>query len=165
MMGNTEYGTLDTAAFVEEIAALIAPDIHPLSSLANIAAHIYSGMDDILWAGFYLLHHDMLVLGPFQGTVACTRIAPSRGVCGAAFSQSKSLLVPDVHAFPGHIACDARSRSELVVPLCHAGKPVGVLDLDSESLSRFTDADLARMEAVAHCVEQHLDFAGLSFHI
>lgn len=102
-----------------------------------------------------------LVLGPFQGKVACVHITPGRGVCGAAVAQDTTQLVPDVHAFPGHIACDSASRSEVVVPLHAKGCVIGVLDVDSPQLARFSAEDAAGFEAVAHAIEQHCDFAEL----
>ena len=112
-----------------------------LANLANTSALIFQALPDLNCAGFYLLRGDELVLGPFQGKPACVRIAPGRGVCGAAVAQRRSLVVADVHAFPGHIACDAASRAELVVPMMLAGPVIGVLDLDSPSPGRFDDTD------------------------
>ena len=113
-----------------------------ITDLANTSALIYSEIEGLNWAGFYILEDEMLVLGPFQGKPACTTIALDRGVCGAAARERKVLVVPDVHEFPGHIACDAASRSELVVPMVAAdGRLLGVLDVDSPRKGRFTDAD------------------------
>ena len=134
----------------KQLAELLDPSDEPMTNLANAAAFLNGWMDDLNWIGFYLLRGDTLVLGPFQGRIACTRIAPGRGVCGAAFSENRVLRVPDVHEFPGHIACDPLSRSELVLPLCGAdGTPFGVLDLDSESLNRFSEADEALLTKAA----------------
>ena len=123
-----------------------------LANLANLAALVYERMDGLNWAGFYLLRGGELVLGPFQGRPACVRIAVGKGVCGTAVATRASQRVADVHAFPGHIACDPRSRSELVVPIVVDGAVVGVLDLDSDRPARFDAADQAGVEAlVAAC--------------
>ena len=134
--------------FIRKMEALLSGEADPLATLANAASFLYTELAEVSWAGFYLLRDGALVLGPFQGRPACTRIAPGRGVCGTALVKNETLLVPDVHAFPGHIACDSASASELVVPLrMPGGAPFGVLDLDSPIRGRFTEAD-------AHCAEQ-----------
>lgn len=121
-----------------------------IANAANLSALIYHGLPELNWAGFYLLREGgELVLGPFQGKPACIRIPLGRGVCGTAAERRESVLVPDVHAFPGHIACDAASRSELVVPLLRDGKVLGVLDLDSPLPGRFDAEDQAGIEALA----------------
>ena len=117
---------------------------------------INGAMDGLNWAGFYLLEGETLVLGPFQGKPACIEIPIARGVCGAAVREDRSQLGPDVHAFRGHIACDSASRSELVVPLHQHGAVIGVLDLDSPQLSRFTEADRDGMERLAHVLERNV---------
>jgi GAF domain-containing protein len=110
---------------------------------------LYHALPDVNWAGFYFVRGDELVLGPFQGNTACTRIAPGRGVCGAAWDQRETVVVPDVHAFPGHIACDAASNAEIVVPLIAPdGAVVGVLDVDSPALDRFDGHDRLLLEAI-----------------
>ena len=120
-----------------------------VANMANVAAVLFHGLPDINWAGFYRIVEGELVLGPFQGKAACIRIAMGKGVCGAAAASGATRLVEDVHAFPGHIACDAASRSELVVPLIRHGRVFGVIDLDSPTPARF-DADDARgCEALA----------------
>jgi L-methionine (R)-S-oxide reductase len=115
---------------------------------ANLAALIFHSLPDLNWAGFYWLKGDVLVLGPFQGKPACVRIALGKGVCGTAASERRTIVVPDVNAFPGHIACDAASRSELVVPIIRGDRVLGVLDLDSPKPSRFDDADAGGLEAL-----------------
>jgi L-methionine (R)-S-oxide reductase len=121
-----------------------------IANAANLSALIYHGLPELNWAGFYLLRGEgELVLGPFQGKPACIRIPLGRGVCGTAAERRESVLVADVHAFPGHIACDAASRSELVVPLVRDGKVLGVLDLDSPLPNRFDAEDQAGIEALA----------------
>jgi len=120
-----------------QIAGLLAGENDVTANLANAAAAIYHALPDLNWAGFYLSRGSELVLGPFQGRPACVRIPIGRGVCGAAAERRQSVLVPDVHEFPGHIACDSISRSELVVPLIRGDTLIGVLDLDSPRLARF----------------------------
>lgn len=150
---------------VDDLRALIAGVSHPLVNLANAAALIYGRMPDVNWAGFYLLDRGMLRLAPFGGKPACTDIAPERGVCGAAFSRGETLVVPDVHAFPGHIACDAASRSEIVVPLRPNGRVVGVLDLDSPKLNRFTEDDRALLEQIVALLEEGCDWSRLGYDL
>jgi len=125
----------------KELAALLAGETDRIANAANMAALLYYGLPDLNWAGFYFRRGQELVLGPFQGKPACVRIALGKGVCGIAASRAVTVLVPDVHDFPGHIACDPVSRSELVVPLIEAGKVAGVLDLDSPLVGRFDEAD------------------------
>lgn len=125
----------------EQLAALFADERDGLANSANMAALINEALPDLNWVGFYFLRGEELVLGPFQGKVACVRIALGRGVCGTAALERRTLIVPDVHAFPGHIACDAASRSELVLPLVKDGQLLGVLDLDSPLLQRFDQLD------------------------
>lgn len=142
-----------------QLAALLAGEHDLIANTANTAALLYGALPDLNWAGFYLLRpsadarHDggaqELVLGPFQGKPACVRIALGRGVCGTAAAERRTQLVPDVHAFPGHIACDAASNSEIVVPLLRGDSLIGVLDLDSPRLGRFDAVDQAGLERVA----------------
>ena len=139
-----------------QISALIDGVPYKIANLANIAACLYQALPDINWAGFYLLEDGVLVLGPFVGKPACVRIAPGRGVCGTAFVTDTTQCVEDVHAFPGHIACDADSRSEIVIPLHKNGLVVGVLDIDSPLTARFTEADRVGIEAVARITENCL---------
>lgn len=120
-----------------------------LSALCNAAALLYGELERINWAGFYLLKGEELLLGPFGGSPACMRIPLGKGVCGTAAVERKTLVVPDVNAFPGHIACDSRSRSEIVVPLIRKGKLLGVLDVDSPEYSRFSEEDRLLLEKVA----------------
>jgi GAF domain-containing protein len=126
-----------------QLAALLEGERDGLANAANTAALLWQGLPELNWAGFYFLRGHELVLGPFQGKVACVRIKLGRGVCGTAAQQRETIVVPDVEQFPGHIACDHASRSEIVVPLVQDGKLVGVLDLDSPKLARF-DAEDAR---------------------
>lgn len=117
--------------------------------MANTSAVLFNGLADVNWAGFYCYKDSQLVLGPFQGQPACIRIPLGKGVCGTAAMQKKSLLVENVHEFEGHIACDAMTNSEVVVPLVHNQQLIGVLDLDSPQLERFTKADLAFLERIS----------------
>jgi L-methionine (R)-S-oxide reductase len=124
-----------------QLAALLAGETDRIANAANMAALIYHGLPDLNWAGFYFRRGAELVLGPFQGKPACVRIAIGRGVCGTAAARAATVVVPDIHDFPGHIACDPVSRSELVVPLIEDGRVSGMLDLDSPLLARFDEAD------------------------
>ncbi len=129
--------------------AVTAGENDAIANMANVAAVLFHGLPDLNWAGFYRLVDDELVLGPFQGRAACIRIAIGKGVCGSAALAGVTRLVEDVHAFAGHIACDAASRSELVVPIVHDGRVTGVIDLDSPVLARFDAEDAAGCEALA----------------
>ena len=129
--------------------ALVAGEPDRIANMANLAALIWHFLPDLNWAGFYRLVGDELVLGPFMGKPACVRIALGQGVCGTAATKRETQIVADVHAFPGHIACDAASRSELVIPVLHDGLLVAVIDLDSPGPGRFDADDAAGMEALA----------------
>lgn len=147
---------VDYESLAAQAQALIEGVPHRTANLANLSALIYETLPDLNWAGFYFLEDGVLVLGPFQGRPACIEIPVEKGVCGAAVRENRSQLVGDVHAFIGHIACDSASRSELVVPIRKDGVPVGVLDLDSPSLSRFTEADREGLERVVRVIETEL---------
>jgi len=139
-----------------ELEALIAGEADRIANAANMAALIYHRLPDLNWAGFYFRQGAELVLGPFEGRPACVRIPMGQGVCGTAVVRAATVLVPDVHEFPGHIACDAASRSELVVPLIEAGEVLGVLDLDSPLLARFDEVDQEGCEGlVALFIDHH----------
>jgi GAF domain-containing protein len=131
-----------------QLEALIEGESDRVANAANLAALVFHGLPDLNWAGFYFTQGDELVLGPFQGRPACVRIAWGSGVCGTAAARGETVLVPDVHAFPGHIACDPVSQSELVVPLIEDGRVTGVLDLDSPKRARFDTEDQAGCEAL-----------------
>ena len=146
----------DYEALCMKLTALLDGVPHRIANLANASALIYESLEDLNWAGFYLLEGESLVLGPFQGKPACIEIPLGRGVCGTAAQTGQTQLVPDVHLFPGHIACDSASNSEIVVPLRVDGKVVGVLDLDSPWPGRFTVEDQAGLEAVGSIVSQML---------
>ena len=129
-------------AVIKEQLLAITDGIHyPIANLSNISALLYQALPDINWVGFYLMQDGKLILGPFQGKVACVEIAIGKGVCGTAVAKNEIQLVPDVHAFPGHIACDGASRSEIVLPLRKNGEIIGVLDIDSPLPGRFTEKD------------------------
>ena len=127
-----------------------------IANTANFSALVFNSMPDLNWAGFYLHKQGELVLGPFQGKPACIRIKPGRGVCGTALATATTQLVPDVHAFPGHIACDAASRSELVVPVFSKGQVIGVFDLDSPLPNRFDQADADGIQSLVKVLEATL---------
>ncbi len=154
------WATEDKARLFGDLAqaleALLAGETDPTANAANAAAAIYHSLPGLNWAGFYFVRGDQLVLGPFQGKPACVRIPIGRGVCGTAAEDRRSILVPDVDAFPGHIACDSASRSELVIPLLDGERLLGVLDMDSPVLNRFDSEDLAGCEALAAIVVRHL---------
>lgn len=147
-----EYNT-DYKLMKAQLEALIRDVPYETANFANASALIWQGLADINWAGFYLMTDGMLVLGPFQGKPACTQIAVGRGVCGTAVAQDTTQLVPDVHAFPGHIACDCASNSEIVIPIHKDGAVYGVLDIDSPLLNRFTEADREGLEALVQVLE------------
>jgi len=154
MFAATAIRQTDKPGFYRELAlqleGLLAGESDPIANAANTSALIFEQVPDLNWAGFYFLKSpDELVVGPFQGRPACVRIKVGRGVCGTAVERRASQLVEDVHAFPGHIACDSASRSELVVPLMKEGKVLGVLDLDSPRLARFDADDQAGLERIA----------------
>ena len=138
-----------------QLAALIAGEPDPIANAANTAALIYHGLPDLNWAGFYFRNGAELVLGPFQGKPACVRIPIGKGVCGTAATRGATILVPDVHDFPGHIACDPDSRSELVIPLIEDGSVLGVLDLDSPLPARFDELDRAGCEQLVALLLVH----------
>jgi L-methionine (R)-S-oxide reductase len=148
-----EAGIVRAEMSAEELLAaaraLVAGEKSLIANCANIASLIWHGVPRLNWAGFYLLEKDELVLGPFQGKPACTRIKLGRGVCGTAGAEKRTILVPDVREFPGHISCDADSRAELVAPLLKDGRLIGVLDLDSPEPGRFGPAEKSLAEALA----------------
>lgn len=134
-------------ALLPQIEALITGEHDLIANMANLSAALKTQFD-FLWIGFYLVKGDELVLGPFQGPLACTRIARSKGVCGTAWDQQETLIVPDVNAFPGHIACSSQSNSEIVVPLVNGENVIGVLDVDSEYLSHFDETDKTYLQRI-----------------
>lgn len=139
---------------VSAVASVVAMEPDMIADMANIAAMIFEALPDLNWAGFYIWKEGQLVLGPFQGRMACTRIASGRGVCGTVARERRTLVVPDVHAFPGHIACDAASASEIVVPVIAGDRLLGVLDIDSPVRDRFADADRIMLEQIVDLLVQ-----------
>jgi len=146
----------------EQLVALFSEESDGLANAANLAALFFHGLPELNWFGFYLLRGDELVLGPFQGKIACVRIALGRGVCGTAARERRTVVVPDVHAFPDHIACDAASRSEIVVPLLRGDRVIGVLDADSPREGRFDDDDAEGLETAAKLLIDRSDFSRLT---
>ena len=150
---SERYDFTDKRAGYEQLAlqlqGLLADERDPIANAANTAALIFDVLPQVSWAGFYFMRGGELVVGPFQGKPACVRIAVGRGVCGTAAARRETIIVPDVQAFPGHIACDSASRSEVVVPLIAADRVVGVLDLDSAMPARFDEADARGLERLA----------------
>ena len=137
----------------EQLQSLVAGVPYPVANLANASALLGQALADINWVGFYLCQDGKLVLGPFQGKTACIEIPFGRGVCGTAVAKDETQLVPDVHLFPGHIACDSASNSEIVIPLHKDGKVAAVLDIDSPVPGRFTEADKAGLELLVPVLE------------
>lgn len=129
-----------------------------LANLANASAHLYDNLETINWAGFYLLREQELVLGPFQGKIACTRIKIGKGVCGTAVAEKRTQVVADVHQFPGHIACDSASNSEIVVPIIKDGVIYGVLDIDSPVTERFNETDKQYLEEFVEKLNKAIDW-------
>jgi L-methionine (R)-S-oxide reductase len=148
---QTTNKTAQYQSLIPQIEALITGENHLIANLANISAALKEQFN-WLWVGFYILKKDELVLGPFQGPVACTRIAKGKGVCGAAWDRAETLIVDNVDDFPGHIACSSLSRSEIVVPLFHKGEVVGVLDVDSEHLAYFDETDKTFLEQLVELI-------------
>ncbi len=143
----------DYKLIAQQSKSLAEESRDPIPVLANVSALLYHSMADVNWAGFYLVKGEHLLLGPFQGKVACVKIAKGRGVCGTAWAEDKTQLVPNVHTFPGHIACDSASRSEIVVPIHVGGEVIGVLDIDSPLPARFTQADRAGLTHLVETIE------------
>lgn len=155
---NVDYNLLS-----KQLEAFATGEKHYLPLLSNASALIWDALSNINWAGFYLIEQGSLLLGPFQGKVACIRISVGKGVCGTAVQKNESQLVADVHAFPGHIACDSASKSEVVVPLHRPdGTVFGVLDIDSPIESRFTKDDLAGLEKLSKVIENNVSFESLA---
>lgn len=140
----------------QQAQALIEQESDLIANMANLSALLFNQLPDLNWAGFYIMRNGELVLGPFQGQVACVRIPVGKGVCGTAVATGQVQLVKDVHEFPGHIACDAASNSEIVLPLRHNGEIIAVLDIDSPLLNRFDAEDQKGLEQLIRLFEQHL---------
>lgn len=148
--------TVNYPMLVRQLLALTEDVPYETANLANVSALLWQALPDINWAGFYKMEDGCLILGPFQGKPACIRIPLCRGVCGTAAAEDRVQLVPNVHDFPGHIACDGASNSEIVVPLHKDGNIWGVLDIDSPTVGRFTAEDRAGLELVAAALEERL---------
>lgn len=147
----TDYTVLNS-----QLRALIHSVPHPIANFANASALLFQTLDRLNWAGFYFMKDGQLVLGPFQGKTACIEIPVGKGVCGTAVGEKQTILVENVHEFPGHIACDSASNSEIVVPIFRSGEVVGVLDIDSPVFSRFTKEDRAGLEAFVRVLEEEI---------
>ena len=150
---DTDYSLL-----LEQLEALTEGERDTIANLANASGALSMNLADVNWVGFYLMREEQLVLGPFQGKPACRRIALGKGVCGTAAATGRTQLVEDVHAFPGHIACDAASRSEIVVPVHHAGRLTAVLDIDSPLCGRFAREDQEGLERFCSVLEDACDW-------
>ncbi len=140
----------------EQMKSLLEGVEYEISNLANASALIYDSMEELNWAGFYILHDGKLRLGPFQGKIACTEIPVGKGVCGTAVAENRTIVVDNVHEFKGHIACDSASNSEIVIPIHKNGEIYGVLDIDSTSFARFTEEDRAELEKCVRLIENSL---------
>ena len=147
------------ALLLEQAKALTDGVSHPIANLSNLAALLFQGLEDINWCGFYLMDGGALMLGPFCGLPACIRIPLGRGVCGTAAAKDEVQLVPDVHAFPGHIACDSASNAEIVLPIHANGRVIGVLDIDSPTIGRFSETDRWSLLNILHVIEERCDFS------
>ena len=147
---------MDYKMLCKQLSALTEGVSYPIANLANASALLWQALADINWAGFYLLQEDSLILGPFQGKPACVQIPVGKGVCGTAVAEKKTQLVADVHQFPGHIACDSASNSEIVIPIYLNGKIFGVLDIDSPTPNRFTDTDRQGLEEYVNILQNAL---------
>ena len=147
---------MDYEMLIKQLCSLSEDVPEPVSVLSNAAALLYDALPDVNWAGFYLAKENVLWLGPFQGKPACVKIPFGRGVCGTAAAKKETVPVPDVHAFPGHIACDCASNAEIVIPILHGGTLFGVLDIDSPLTGRFTDTDKEGLERFVRKLEEIL---------
>lgn len=148
----------DYKLLIDQARGLIEADNWYVPAMSNISALIFESLADLNWAGFYIVRDGRLVLGPFQGKVACIHIEKGKGVCGTAFEKDEVELVYNVHDFPGHIACDSASNSEIVIPIHKDGKVAAVLDIDSPKIGRFTDEDKINLKALVSVMEQTIVF-------
>ena len=146
----------DYKLLAKQLNSLLQGVDKEISKLANASAFLYNSLDDVSWVGFYLLDKDYLYLGPFQGKVACTSIPVGKGVCGTAVAKKETILVKNVHEFPGHIACDSESNSEIVIPIYKNKDLYMVLDIDSKSLNRFNESDKDGLEEIAKIIGENL---------
>lgn len=146
---STGSAPIDYPRLCEQLGELLLTETDFIANAANTTAFLFAAIPDINWLGFYRAHESELILGPFRGLPACTRIPFGKGVCGATAQTQETIIVPDVNSYPGHIVCDTESRSEIVIPLLNWGKLLGVLDVDSASLNRFTEDDREGLECLA----------------
>lgn len=153
---NVQELTKSYETLGKQLDALLTGETNRYANLSNASALLNQFFDRINWIGFYLMENDELVLGPFQGLPACVRITIGKGVCGSAVERQQSIIVPDVEAFPGHIVCDAASRSEIVIPLIRHGEVLGVLDIDSPITDRFTETDRIGLEHIVSILLKHI---------
>lgn len=162
MEDNSRINSEDKNTFYKimlvRLEGLLSSENDWLANVSNAAALLYSNLDNINWSGFYFMKNEELVLGPFQGKTACTRIKPGKGVCGTAAAEMKTQLVPDVHLFPGHIACDGASNSEIVVPIIKNGTVHGVLDIDSPLKNRFDELDAKYLQSFVDKLNKYIDW-------
>ena len=149
---------MDYRVLTEQAEGLLEAEPWYVAAFSNLSALIMDTLPDLNWAGFYLLRDGRLTVGPFQGKPACVHIAPGKGVCGTALERNETVLVPDVHLFPGHIACDGASESEIVIPLREGGRVRAVLDIDSPVKNRFTEEDRRGLEALAAIIEKRVNW-------
>ena len=148
----------DYKILLKQAADIIETEPWCIAALSNISSLIMTSLKDLNWAGFYLVRNGVLTVGPFQGKPACIHIQPGKGVCGTALLKDETVLVPDVHEFPGHIACDSASNSEIVVPIHSSRRVIAVLDIDSPDLDRFSDADKAGLGQLVKLLEEKADW-------
>ena len=166
MEDNSKITAADRDKFYKimlvRLEGLLSSESDWLANVSNAAALLYANLENINWSGFYFMKKDELVLGPFQGKTACTRIKPGKGVCGTAVVEMKTQLVPDVHLFPGHIACDCASNSEIVVPIIKDGTVYGVLDIDSPIKDRFDELDAKYLQLFVDKLNKYIDWKQIS---
>ena len=147
----------------DQAKGLMESETWYVAAMSNLSALIMDSFRDLNWAGFYLMQNGRLTVGPFQGKPACIHIPVGKGVCGTAVERNETILVPDVHQFPGHIACDSASASEIVIPIHHGGKVIGVLDIDSPVLNRFSSVEAKALERIVQIMEEKLSWEGKDF--
>lgn len=166
MEDNSRINSEDKNTFYKimlvRLEGLLSSETDWLANVSNAAALLYSNLDNINWSGFYFMKNEELVLGPFQGKTACTRIKPGKGVCGTAAAEMRTQLVPDVHLFPGHIACDSASNSEIVVPIIKDGNVYGVLDIDSPVKNRFDELDAKYLQSFVDKLNKYIDWKDIN---
>lgn len=145
------------------LSGLLDGESHVIAGLSNASSLLYNTLEHVNWAGFYLVHNEELLLGPFQGNVACVHIGFGKGVCGTSYKNKETIIVSDVHKFPGHIACDSASLSEIVIPIFYNDEVIGVLDIDSPVLNRFDEEDEKGLEKLVKTLERTLDFSEFKY--